>query len=71
MFTYSDFVNQFTANRSHMANAVAAEIARDAKARLLARYAAGYGKTPLAFNDFIDRIEDAVAGAKIKAKGYC
>jgi hypothetical protein len=59
--TWSTFVSHWTSNLSAMPAAVAAEIRREAVARLQERQRAGRGDTPLCFGDLVARIETAVA----------
>ena len=58
--TFSQFTSHFLANRSRIAPAVAAQIRRDAIARVNDRQIAGRGDAPLMFNDLIERIETAL-----------
>lgn len=59
--TFSAFTAHFAANASRIPAAFAAEIRREAKARVMDRFAAGRADSVLDFSDLILRIETAVA----------
>jgi len=61
MITFSGFVQHWTDNKRHMPAAEAQAIRRVALARVQERQAAGYGRTPLAFDDLCERIERALS----------
>ena len=59
--TFSTFTAHFAANASRIPASVAAEIRREAKTRVMDRFAAGRADCILDFSDLIGRIEAAVA----------
>lgn len=58
--TFSQFTAHLAANAKHIPAAIAAEVRRDAKARVTARWQAGRADSELDFSDLIIRIENAV-----------
>lgn len=59
--SFSTFTSHFAANASNIPAAVRAEIRREAKTRVMDRFAAGRADSALDFSDLIRRIEAAVA----------
>ena len=61
--TFTAFTAHFAANQNKIAASVAAQIKREARARIIERQQAGRADSALDFSDLIHRIETAVAGA--------
>lgn len=60
--TFGQFTSYFAANQNQVPAALASEIRRTAKARLIERMQSGYGDCLLDFSDLIQRMEASVAG---------